>query len=229
MINKKILIVEDEIDTAMQMKEALEKLGYILLNIASNYHEALKSSINNRPDIILLDINLKDEKNGIDIANDINLRNVLIIYITAMSEENILKKALNTNPINYLLKPIRIEQLVCTIELALFKKQQKDKLNKGLHYLGEGFYFDFDDDILYLEKHPIKLSTKEKELFKLLYSSKNSLVPMHIIEHTIWPDEPASDSSFRTLLYRLRRKLDHKLIENIPSLGYKINIAKARP
>lgn len=224
MIKKKILIVEDETEVALNIKVILEKMDYDVVDIAGCYEDALNSAIQNRPDLILLDIVLESETTGITIAQDLNMRNLPIIFITGYSQDDILQKALHTNPVGYLLKPINAEQLKCVIELALFKKFQEAKENEGLHYLGEGFYFDFEDDILYLEKHPIKLSTKEKELLKLLYSSKNSLVPMHVIEHAIWPDEPASESSFRTLLYRLRTKLDHKLIENIPSFGYKINI-----
>lgn len=224
---ERILIVEDETIVALDIKNALKKLGFEISGIASNAKDALESIEKSKPDIILMDINLEGEKDGIELAYDILKQDdIPIIYLTAYSDDETVKKALTTNPVGYLVKPFKLEELKCTIRLGLHKKTQIDfnAEDKSTEYLGEGFSFDFDDEILYLDKMPIKLSTKEKKLLKLLYGSKNNIVPMHTIEYTIWPDELVSQSTVRTLLYRLRTKLNHKLIETIPSFGCKINI-----
>lgn len=225
----KILVVEDEAIVAFDIKRALIKLGFYVTNTVTNYYDALSSVIEEEPDIIIMDINLKDSKDGIETANDIkNIKNIDIIYLTAFCDENTLKRASQTNPVGYLIKPFKREELKSTIFLAIYKKEnihkRIDVASRNIILIGENNYFDRDFDELYFKEEKIKLSTKELSLLKILVEAKGNIVPFSILENFVWQGEMVSKGALRTLLYRLRTKLDHKFIESYPTMGVKINI-----
>jgi DNA-binding response OmpR family regulator len=226
MTDIKILIVEDESIVALDIKRALQKLEYEVVGIAKNYKNALKVFHEEKASIIFMDINLKNsEKDGIDTAIELQkIRNVPIIYLTAFSDENTVKRAIQTNPISYLVKPFKTEELKSTILLAQYKMNQSNHLeiNANCRSLGFGYYFNEKDEILYFENIYIKLSPNEKHLLKILLDANGAIVPYKDIEYLIWPNEPVSQSSLRTLVYRLRTKLEYKLIETIHSAGCRL-------
>jgi len=94
----KILIVEDESIEAMDIKRALESFGYDVPHIASGGKEAVEIALATKPDLILMDIILNGNTNGIDAASRIKETNIPVIYLTAHSEESTVTKALNTEP-----------------------------------------------------------------------------------------------------------------------------------
>ncbi|MDP2283374.1 MAG: response regulator, partial [Pseudohongiella sp.] len=90
----KILIVEDETIVAMDIKRRLEKLGYQVTGLAAKAKQALELVENDQPDIILMDIHLNDTLDGIDIANQINLKyRIPVIFVTAYSEDSTMSRA----------------------------------------------------------------------------------------------------------------------------------------
>lgn len=172
-----------------------------------------------------MDINLKNSKDGIETVKDIQrIENIPIIYLTAYSDELTINRAIETNPISYLLKPFKRDELKSTILLGLYKinKSNYENIENKCTYLGFNYYFDLKDGILFYKNIPIKLSNNEKKLLTLLVDSKGSIVSMREIEHYIWPEAAVSNSTIRTLLYRLRAKVEYKLIETIPSIGCKL-------
>ena len=123
----KILIVEDELIIAEDVKRMLSKMGYDIVGNAMDFNEAIAILENVVPDLILLDINLNGKKDGIDLANAIN-RNYKIpfVYTTSYSDSVTLERAKATHPINYLVKPFKEEQLFTAIELALHKLSETE-------------------------------------------------------------------------------------------------------
>ncbi|WP_337042659.1 response regulator [Emticicia sp. 17c] len=116
----KILIVEDEVITGIDIKETLEKAGHIITAIARNATEALASFKKEPPDIAIIDVMLKaSTHDGIQLAAElIKLRNIPVIYLTANSETQTFQRAKNTQPSAYLLKPFRHNELALQVELA---------------------------------------------------------------------------------------------------------------
>jgi DNA-binding response OmpR family regulator len=222
----KILIVEDETIVALDIKSALTKLGFFVLSTVTNYDDAMECVTNNEVDVILMDINLDNsKKDGIDTAKDIlKLRNIPIIYLTAYSDDDTIRRAIQTNPIGYLTKPFKRDELKSTILLGLYKINQSNKsdMNIACKNLGYDYYYDLEEDNLYFKKMPIQLGIKERILLKLLIDADGAIVSFENLEYEIWPDGPVSESSLRTLLYRLRSKFEYKLIETIPSFGCKL-------
>ena len=221
----KILVIEDEAIVALDIKSALEHLGFEVIDTASTYDEALESVKNSKPDILLTDINLVGSKDGIETVQDIQkIKNIPIIYLTAYSDDKTIKRAIQTNPIGYLLKPFKREELKSTILLSLHKINQSNniKIDKESINLGFNYYFDLENEILLYQNMPIVLSKKERMLMTILVEARGSIVPFRYIESLIWSDNFISDSTLRTLLYRLRAKLEYKLIETIPTIGCKL-------
>ena len=105
MLNSKILIVEDEIIVAEYLKQRLEDLDYNIVGITAK-RDAITIIGETIPDLIIMDIILKEESDGINIAKIVhNVYNIPIIYLTESHEYTILEKAETTNPNGYILKP----------------------------------------------------------------------------------------------------------------------------
>ena len=118
----KILVVEDERIIASGIKKDLESMGYVVTDIASSGLQAIEKAGNEIPDLVLMDIVLKGDMDGIEAANEIiNLYNVPIIYLTAYADEEILERAMVTEPYGYLIKPFNDSELKANIEMALYK------------------------------------------------------------------------------------------------------------
>lgn len=116
----KILIVEDELIIAEDVRSMLVKMGYEVLGVAMDYQEAMGFLKTTHPDLILLDVHLNGTKDGIDLATEINQRfKVPFIYTTSYADLATLERAKATHPINYLVKPFKQEQLFTAIEMAL--------------------------------------------------------------------------------------------------------------
>ena len=223
----KVLIVEDESIVALDIKNTLQRFNYNVSNCVTNYDDAIKSVRYDRPDIILMDINLGKSKDGIEIVEEIQtFENIPIIYITAFSDENTITRAIKTNPVSYLLKPFKREELKSNIMLGLYKNKVIDKSTIKNEYrsLGNGYYFDNKSDKLFYNDLAIKLGSKEISLLKILIESKGEFVSFEELASRIWTNNAISDSTLRTLIYRLRGKLEYKVIESMPSLGCRIII-----
>lgn len=123
----KILIVEDELIIAEDVKNMLTHMEYDVIDVAMDYDEAITILKDKKPDLILLDVNLNSHKDGIDLAELINEKyKIPFIFTTSYSDSLTLNRAKNTHPINYLVKPFKKEQLFSTIEMALYSLSQEN-------------------------------------------------------------------------------------------------------
>ena len=120
MSQSKVLIVEDELIVAEDLKEILLELGYRVTGIAKDIEEAKDILIKKVTDIVLLDIRLRDGDNGIDLARFIRKNYKLpIIFITSYSDKDTIKQAKQVKPDGYLVKPIEKGDIYSSIEIAL--------------------------------------------------------------------------------------------------------------
>ncbi|MDD4854600.1 MAG: response regulator [Sulfuricurvum sp.] len=223
----KILIVEDEAIVSMEIKRVIERIGYEVSAIVTNYKDAIQSVKRNKPDLILMDINLNSYKDGIETVQEIKMtQDIPVIYLTADSDSKTIERAIQTDPVGYLQKPFKREDLNSTIALGLYKnKVDKNDIvvDNRLTEIGAGYYYDVEYELLYYKNEPIKLSPKEKILLTKLVQAWGDIVPFKTLEKLIW-GHPVDAGSYRTLLYRLRGKLHYELIETIPSFGLKLKV-----
>ena len=127
----KILIVEDESEVGEVTKYILERLGYAVISIVSTGEEAIKIVGRMRPDLVLMDIVLKGDIDGINAAEQIHDRfKVPVVYLTAYADEDKLQRAKVAEPYGYILKPFKVEELHATIEMTLYKHELENKIKR---------------------------------------------------------------------------------------------------
>ncbi len=128
----KILIVEDESIVAVDLKKTLESSGYEIIGLARSGEMAFIKAVELLPDIILMDIMLEGELNGIQAAAKIRAKkDIPVIYLTAYANESTLEQAKLTQPFGYILKPFDEKNLVSTIEMAVYKHQLDRRLREN--------------------------------------------------------------------------------------------------
>jgi len=116
----RILIVEDETIVAEDIRGSLQNLGYDISAVVSSGEEAVQKVEDGDPDLVLMDIVLKGEMDGIEAAELIKARfTIPVIYLTAYADETLLQRAKVTEPYEYILKPFEDEELRTVIEAAL--------------------------------------------------------------------------------------------------------------
>ena len=117
----RILIVEDEAIVAMEIESSLQSLGYTVTSIADNGEKAIEKAEEEKPDLVLMDIRIKGEMDGIDAAEVIRSKfEIPVIFSTAYLDEERIERAKITIPFGYVLKPIQERDLKVTIEMALY-------------------------------------------------------------------------------------------------------------
>ncbi|HMI04058.1 MAG TPA: sigma 54-interacting response regulator [Pedobacter sp.] len=117
----KIMIVEDQFIEAHDLQLMLERASYQVCGIARSVEEALKILETEKPELIFLDIILKGNKSGIDLAKILRERNIGFIYISANSNRKILDEAKMTQPYGFIVKPFREQDVLITLEIASYR------------------------------------------------------------------------------------------------------------
>lgn len=133
MSRTKILIVEDEMIIAEDMADALTQLGYEVTAIVPSGQDAIKKAATTHPDLVLMDINLQGEIDGVDAANEIRSRHQIpVVFLTAYADHHTIERAKATEPYGYLLKPFQDRELKTTIEIAIQRHQAELKIRELL-------------------------------------------------------------------------------------------------
>jgi len=225
---KKILIVEDESLVALEISNVVQTLGYNTCAIVSNAKKALQVVAVDTVDLILMDVYIKGDIDGIACAKEIKKsKDIPIIYISAFSDDDTLTRAIDTNPTSYLIKPFNIKELEIAIKIALKKsttESGKENNIVGDFILDGDFSYESVSQELIVSGQKIHLTRQERQLLSILIRSKNQIVSIYEMENEIWPDKESNENTRRALIARLRSKLNYKFIETIHSVGYRINI-----
>ena len=125
----KVLIVEDEGVVALSIQAVLKKMGYTVVGMAYTGKEAIRMASEFKPDIILMDIHLKGDMDGIQATEKINeSADIPVIYLTAYADDETVKRALKTRSHSYLVKPYNPRELYSNIELAIYKRRLRDRV-----------------------------------------------------------------------------------------------------
>lgn len=132
MPNTKILVVEDEKIVAMDIKHRLITLGYSVPAVVTSGEESIEKTAEIQPDLVLMDIVLKEKMNGTEAAQQIrDSFDIPVVYLTAYANEKTLGRAKLTEPFGYILKPFEDRELHSTIEVALHKHKMEMKLKES--------------------------------------------------------------------------------------------------
>lgn len=129
----KILVVEDERIIAMDIRNSLMRMGYEVLGIVSSGEKALEKVQQVKPDLVLMDIVLKGDMDGIEAGEKIlHEFNVPVVYLTSHTDPSTLERAKKTNPFGYVVKPFEERDLHTTLEIALSRAQVEAEMTKNL-------------------------------------------------------------------------------------------------
>ena len=135
-LDSNIIIVEDEIIVAADLKGRLENLGYNIVGISSTGCDAIKKTGETNPDLVLMDIMIKGDMDGIETAQKIrDLYDVPVIYLTAYFDDEILNRAKITEPFGYILKPFEDLRIQSAIEMAVYNHHMEQKLKNSAEIL----------------------------------------------------------------------------------------------
>lgn len=127
-----ILVVEDENIVAMNLQNRLQSLGYSVSGVAATAEEALARAGETVPDLVLMDIRLKGDQDGVAAAEALRARHgVPVVYLTAYADSETLSRARMTEPAGYLLKPFEARELQTAIELALHRHGTEKRLRQS--------------------------------------------------------------------------------------------------
>ena len=133
---KKILVVEDDTDIIRSIREGLEFHGYEMIGSAVSGEQALSMLEKKNPDLILMDIQLMGDMDGVETAEQIRSKfKIPVVYLTGLTENKIIDRAKLTDPYGYIVKPFALNDLKATIEMALQKHDVQMKKEKTISLL----------------------------------------------------------------------------------------------
>jgi PAS domain S-box-containing protein len=131
-----ILIVDDERVVAKGLEVTLQAMGHEVIEAVASADDAIRSATNRRPDLVLMDIRIKGELDGVQCAHVLRERfGVPVVYLTAHVDDESVARAMATEPAAYLLKPFHRGQLQVAIEIALYKHEIESRLRERERWL----------------------------------------------------------------------------------------------
>ncbi|WP_298524735.1 response regulator [uncultured Methanobrevibacter sp.] len=126
-MNERILIVEDEAITALDMKYSVEELGYEIVDTVDTGQDAIDTAAETTPDVVLMDIKLKGDMEGIEAAEVISEFNIPIIYLTANTDTDTFEKSNVKGSYGFVSKPYDINKLDRTLKITIKRAQRDEK------------------------------------------------------------------------------------------------------
>ncbi len=175
-----ILIVEDEPIIADDIKATLIELGYKVAGIVNNGKDTLNTLLEHEIDLILMDISIEGDMDGIQVAQKINqIHDIPIVFLTSYYDQATLDRAKKTQPAGYIVKPFDEKDLKVNIEIALAKKQ-KLKLTQQKNFNADKFFIRENKELLSIDLSEINWI----EAFDN-YAYIHSIKGKHLISHTL--------------------------------------------
>jgi len=241
-----VIIVEDDEITALNLKLSLKKQGYNVLYSCDNISDAQVKIDIVQADIIIIDISLQGSSDGIEFAKIVKTKNIPFIFLTSYSDDDIISQAKLVEPYGYIVKPFDPNSLHATIQMALFNYKMENKRKNDIDNLkidksnleklvyskkisdkplvpfGIDYKLDISNCEIFYKNKKVKLTKKENAFMRLLVSQLGLVVDFKQAIKYIWEEGGATENSVRTLVWRLRNKLDTDIIKNASGIGYYI-------
>ncbi len=227
------VIVEDELIAAEFLKEMLEKHGVEVLDIVDTGAEAIRTCIRLHPDVIFMDIMLRDHVSGSEAALAISREiDTKIIFLTAYVDDEMVDYAVEAHAAGYLTKPYNEAQIIATLRLATegtkvseAAVRSKEKTPAELSEVRLAGGFSFDHGRLFKDGKQVALGPKALKLVALLCERPGTSISNEQISMHIW-GELVNDKTLRSLIFRIRHLTDEGLIRNVSGTGYLIEPAR---
>jgi len=176
----RVLIVEDEFPIALDIESRLENMEYDVVGIANSYDDALPFLLEEEIDIAILDVNLEEEKSGIDLGKLILKKfNLPIVYLTAYTDSLTFDKALEADPMGYITKPFKDADLHSSLQLALkkYRSRIQEAVNESPAHQEDDFFIKEKGVIHKINKKDI-LWIEAMDNYTILYTESGK----HIVK-----------------------------------------------
>lgn len=221
-----IVIVEDELIAAEYLKAVLEEQHFKVTAIINNGKEALARIPQLNPDIVLMDIMLKDRITGNEVAMSLkhNAPDIAIVFLTAYAENEMIEDAIESNSYGYLMKPYDEQSIITSLKVILpriKKSKESKKLQQSIVFITQSLYFDLKQKRLFRLDQEVSLGRKSLALIETLCRQPNITVSSEQLCLSIW-GEVKDNSMLRTQISRMKKEIDEDIIQNVKGLGYKI-------
>ncbi|MFN4121842.1 MAG: response regulator transcription factor [Flavobacteriales bacterium] len=220
--NNKILLVDDEQDILEFISYNLQKEGFEVFS-SSNGREAIKIAQREKPHLIILDVMMPD-LDGIETCRVIRetpeLKNTLIAFLTARSEDYSQIAGFDAGADDYINKPIKPRVLVSRVKALLRRSATIEDSSNILQI--NGFIIDREKYLIVKDNIEIHLPKKEFELIALLASKPGKVFTREDILKSVWGDDVVvGDRTIDVHIRKLREKVGEKYIRTIKGVGYK--------
>lgn len=223
----RVLIVEDEHDIAALIKHALERGSEMKAEIIGTGAAALKSVMEDPPDLILLDLNLPF-LDGIEVFRILRSRSpsaqIPIIMVTCRTSESDRVTGLELGADDYITKPFSPRELTARVRAVLRRRQALVAGARPFVYQGHHLWVDFDAVSVVLDDKPVRLTRREFELLKHLVENRDRVLSRDRLLERVWGyDRDIETRTVDVHVGRLRAKLGAagKQIETVIGLGYR--------
>ena len=219
----KILLVDDENDILEFLSYNLEKEGFIV-STAINGKLAIQLAKKFKPDLIILDV-MMPEMDGITTCSEIRkipeLENLLILFLTARSEEYSELAGFDAGADDYVTKPIKPKLLISRINALLKRNKISEKVNNIL--IGD-IQIDKEKHLILYKNEEIHLARKEFNLLYFLMSVPGKVFTREDIINEIWKDAFVGDRTIDVHVRKIREKTSNHHIKTVKGVGYKFDI-----
>jgi len=222
-----IVIVEDELIAAEYLKELLSANGFSILAVIDNGTEALERIPQLKPNIVLMDIMLKDHISGSEVALQLKHKapDTAIVFLTAYAESEMLEYAIESNTYGYMMKPYEEKRILTSLKIILSRIEKDKKKTVSVETqqvnISEKLTFDLKKRRLFYDQQEIALGVKPLAILHTLCKQPNVTVSAEQLCLNIW-GEVKDTSMLRTQISRLKKSLNEDVIENVKGLGYRI-------
>lgn len=224
-----ILIVDDEPQIRRVMRTTLTSHGYSVVEAASG-EEALEKLRAERPDLIILDVNMPGIS-GIETCAEIRTSSdVPIIMLTIRNSERDKVQALDAGADDYVVKPFGVQELMARIRAALRRSAPGDAAPP---FLTDDLQIDFEKRVVMVKNNPVRLTPKEFELLRHLVANQGKTLGHRRLLQAVWgPDYGEETEYLRVFINQLRKKIEPdprkpRYIHTEPWVGYKFNPPQA--
>jgi DNA-binding response OmpR family regulator len=225
-----VLVVEDEPDTVLLLKQILRLGGFDVLGAFTGF-EAIQKTAEARPDLILLDLMMPGMDGWQTFQYLRQTTDVPVVIVSAIHNKDEIVRALRMGVDDYLTKPFVNAEVVARVQAVLRRARPSHKTDR-LIFPRSDLVIDFSTQEVILNKRRIQLTGKEFAILATLARSAPDVVQYRAIAEAVWgKDNPQVRNRIKYLVYLLRQKLEEAsgnpdLIQNIDRLGYKLRAEK---
>lgn len=227
MDNIRVLLVEDDLNLGTLLREYLNAKGY-QTDLYNNGVDGFRAFMKQQYDICILDV-MMPQKDGFTLGQEIRELNseIPLMFLTAKSMQDDILKGFKMGADDYMTKPFSMQELIFRIEAILRRtKKETHEIETDIYQIGK-YTFDTQKRLLtYLNQEPIKLTTKESELLRLLVININDVLERNVALENVWyADNYFNARSMDVYITKLRKHLrQDPTIEiiNVHGKGFKL-------